>query len=221
MTASPPPSPSARRIPALAFAWLAAALFLAPALAAEASQSAQAPAEDSHASSEPVVVYLVRHAEKADDGTNDPPLSLAGQIRVRVLQDLLADARLTHVHTTDWRRTRDTAEPIAESAGLDVAVYDPRGLDSLARSIRSMPGRHLVVGHSNTTPTLVAALGADPFGAIHEMEYNRLYIVTIPPGAPPAVSLLRFGEPYVEGGDFGLRASRSLPRPESLPRSGN
>lgn len=220
MTVAQPSSRTTRRVPASA-PLLAAALFLAPAWSVQASQGAQASTPDAPAPGQPVVVYLVRHAEKADDGTNDPPLALAGEIRVRILQDLLADARLTHVHTTDWRRTRDTAEPIAQSAGLHLAVYDSGALDSLAHLLRATPGRHLVVGHSNTTPTLVAALGADPFGAIHEMEYNRLYIVTISPGAPAVVSLLRFGEPYVEGRDFGLRASSSLPRPENLPRSGN
>lgn len=223
MTAAQQPSSrSASRISAPAFSLLTAALFLGPAVGVQASQTAQSPPRDSPESGgEPVVVYLVRHAEKADDGSNDPPLALAGQIRVRILQDLLADAGLTHVHTTDWRRTRDTAEPIAQSAGLDLAVYDPRALDSLAHLLRATPGRHLVVGHSNTTPTLVAALGADPFGAIDEMEYNRLYIVTIPPGASPVVSLLRFGEPYVEGSDFGLRASSNLLQPEHLLRPGN
>ncbi|HSG49077.1 MAG TPA: hypothetical protein VLA43_14745, partial [Longimicrobiales bacterium] len=30
---------------------------------------------------DPVVVYLVRHAERAEDGTNDPPISQAGEAR--------------------------------------------------------------------------------------------------------------------------------------------
>ena len=156
----------------------------------------------------PVVVYLVRHAEKADDGTNDPPLAVAGQIRVRILQALLADVVLTHVHTTDWKRTRGTAQPIAEAAGLDPQLYDAGDLAAVAAAIRASPGRHLVVGHSNTTPELTAALGGDPSGPIHEMEYDRLYVVTIQPGHNPLTTLLRFGEPYVEGEDFGLRAGR-------------
>ena len=155
---------------------------------------------------EAVVIYLVRHAERAEDGTNDPPLALAGQIRVQTLLTLLGDVGLTHVHTTDYKRTRDTARPFAERAGLEPSLYDPRDLEALATEIKGMPGRHLVAGHSNTTPQLVAALGGDPSEEIDELEYDRLYIVVIQPGRPALTTLLRFGEPYVEGSDFGLRA---------------
>jgi len=58
-----------------------------------------------------------------------------------------------------------------------------------------MPGRHLVLGHSNTTPQLVEALGGEPGAPIEEMEYDRLYIVTLMDGRTSTV-LLRFGSPY-------------------------
>ena len=157
----------------------------------------------------PVVVYLVRHAERVPDGTDDPRLTLAGEIRARMLLQLLSDARLTHIHTTDWRRTRHTVRPLTERLGMEAIVYDPRELEAFAATLRNTPGRHLVAGHSNTTPMLVAALGGDPFGPIADMEYDRLYIVVITPGHPPVTALLRYGEPYVEGSDFGLRAERS------------
>ena len=199
---------------------LASALVLAPrpAAAVPGSGVQGAPAEaELPRESGPVVVYLVRHAEKADDGTVDPPLTIAGQIRVRVLQALLTDVYLTQVHTTNWRRTQDTARPIAEAAGLQPSVYDPEDLAALASTIRARPGKHFVAGHSNTTPQLVEALGGDPGGPIHEMEYDRLYIVTIPPGSTPLTTLLRFGEPYSGGSDFSLRGQGADP---SGPRGG-
>lgn len=223
MTAAPSRARPHPAVPSLLVSVLLGGLAPAPAAAATSPTPAQTAAAEAAAPDAPVVVYVVRHAEKADDGSDDPPLTVAGRIRVRVLQDLLADARLTHVYTTDWRRTRGTAEPIAESAGLEPVVYDPRTLDSLAQAIRSTPGRHLVVGHSNTTPALVAALGGDPSGPIHEMEYNRLYVVAILPGAGTAavVSLLRFGEPYVQGQDFSLRAATSSAAAKGMPGDGN
>ena len=187
-----------------------------PAFAAGAPVP-QTGTEPDPASQEPVVVYLVRHAEKADDGTDDPPLAIAGRIRVQTLKTLLADVDLTHVHTTDWKRTRDTARPFAEAAGVELAMYDPRELETLAAQIAATPGRHLVAGHSNTTPQLVAALGGDPGGAIDELEYDRLYILVIEPGRETVTTLLRFGEPYVRGRDFGLRAAP----PRRGPRGGS
>lgn len=187
---------------------------------APASVSASLAASPPQSQDSTVIVYLVRHAEKADDGTNDPPLAVAGQIRVRILRVLLADADLTHVHTTDWKRTRETAAPIAEAAGLEPVLYDPRALEDVAAEIGATPGRHLVVGHSDTTPRLTAALGGDPSGSIQELEYDRLYIVTIVPGRPPLTTLLRFGEPFVAGQDFSLRASREPARPTATTTAG-
>lgn len=194
-----------------------AALGSSPNAAFAASPAwSQTPSVTPDGNDEAVVVYLVRHAERAENGTDDPPLSLAGQIRVQQLLGMLADVDLTHVHTTDFKRTRDTARPFAERAGIESAIYDPRELEALASEIVATPGRHLVAGHSNTTPQLVAALGGDPSDPIDELEYDRLYILVIQPGRPAMTTLLRFGEPYVEGQDFGLRAGptalRNSPR---------
>ncbi len=199
-------------------------LLLVPALLSALSATwapcrAQAPPSRPEApDGDAVVVYLVRHAEKSDDGTNDPPLAIAGQIRVQLLLALLGEVELTDVHTTDYRRTRETARPFAQRAGVEPSLYDARDLETLAARIKAKPGRHLVTGHSNTTPQLVSALGGDPSGEIDEMEYDRLYIVSLLPGRRALTTLLRFGEPYGEGVDVGLRADattgdRSLREP--------
>ena len=85
---------------------------------------------------------------------------------------------------------------------LEVEIYDHRRLDALIERLRREGGRHLVVGHSNTTPELVAALGGDPVSPIDEMEYDRLYIVTVTDDGVSTV-LLRFGEPYEEEATTG------------------
>lgn len=145
------------------------------------------------ARAEPTVVFLVRHAERAEDGTSDPPISEDGEARARLLAEMLRDVELTRIHTTDYRRTRATGRPTATAAGLDMEHYDADDLPGFAERLRSMPGRHLVVGHSNTTPQLVEALGGDPSDAIDELEYDRLYIVTLTSDGVSTV-LLRFGD---------------------------
>ncbi len=142
-----------------------------------------------------VVVYLVRHAERAEDGTTDPPISEAGRERASALADILRDAGVTHMHTTDLRRTRQTGAPLAERLGLAFQVYDPKDLPGLAARLRATPGRHLVLGHSNTTPALVAALGGAPGGPIAELEYDRLYVLVITPDGAVTTTLLRYGSP--------------------------
>ena len=157
-------------------------------LAVPASLGAQvaAPAADSA-----VTVVLVRHAERLDDSPNSP-LNDIGRARVERLRTLLADVDFTHVHSTNLTRTLDTARPIAGDDGVELTLYGAGELDELAVAIRATPGRHLVSGHSNTTPRLAEALGGESHGPIDHMEYDRLYIIVIQPGRPAVTTLLRF-----------------------------
>lgn len=144
----------------------------------------------------PVVVVLVRHAERAEDGTNDPPISEAGRARAAILAGIVRDAGITHVHSTDLLRTRQTGAPFVEATGLAVEVYDPSDLPGFAARLRAQPGRHLVLGHSNTTPELVTALGGDAGGPIDDGEFDRLYVLTLPARGPTSTVLLRYGAPF-------------------------
>jgi probable phosphoglycerate mutase len=150
------------------------------------------------AAQDETLIFLVRHAERADDGAmtgqEDPHLSEAGYARAQILAEMLKDVGLTHVHSSDFIRTKETGGPMAEAAGLEIAIYDHRTPDDLAAKLLATPGRHLVVGHSNSTPALVAALGGDPHEAIEHLEYDRLYLVTVGATGIDTV-LLRFGEP--------------------------
>lgn len=145
------------------------------------------------------VIYLVRHAEKAADDPRDPTLTEAGRARARALARTLAEVPLTTVYSTDYRRTRETAAPVARQHGLEVRPYryvpgSPEW-EEFVRSLRTTAGHHLVVGHSNTTPSLVRWLGGDPVSQISEMEYDRLYVVTVAADGTVASSLLRVGPP--------------------------
>jgi len=141
--------------------------------------------------SQATVVYLVRHAEKVDD-SRDPLLSEAGRERAALLADMLRDAGLTHVHSTDLERTRYTAAPVAMRAGLEVRFYDPENLEGFADKLRTTPGRHLVSGHSDTTPKLVRLLGGES-SDIADPEYDRLYVLTLAPDGATSTVLIRFG----------------------------
>lgn len=146
------------------------------------------------------VVYLVRHAEAvypppADD-PGDPPLNEAGRRRAERLAEVLGDAGVTRILSTDLQRTRQTAAPLAERLGLEVELYDPSDLAGLAERLRGLGGRLLVSGHSNTTPELVRLLGGEPGSPIDERtEFDRLYLVLLEPGRPPRTLLLRYGGP--------------------------
>lgn len=139
------------------------------------------------------IIVLVRHAEKSDDDPEDPSLTAAGRRRAEALARLLGRSGVSAVLSTDYRRTRDTAGPLARAAGLEVEIYDARRLEELARELRRRRGLVVVVGHSNTTPELVAHLGGDPGSPIADDEYDRLYVVHPGGEGATATLLLRFG----------------------------
>ncbi len=138
-------------------------------------------------------VFLVRHAEKTAE-KKDPGLTEAGKARAVALADRLEGEGITHIHSSDYIRTRDTAAPLAARLGLEVALYNPRDLPGMATKLKAMPGRHLVVGHSNTTDKLTELLGGDGGTPIVEKtEYDRLYVVTMETGEPVKSYLTRYG----------------------------
>ena len=141
-------------------------------------------------------VFLVRHGEKVDHSKN-PELTEAGKERAVELAHALRSAHIEFVHSSDYIRTRDTAEPTAAFLGVDVELYDPRDLPSLAKRLQETGGRHLIVGHSNSTPSMVELLGGDPGTLIdEESEYDRLYIITQGKSGGVSSTLIRYGEPY-------------------------
>lgn len=142
-------------------------------------------------------IFLVRHAERADAATggnammaNDPPLSEAGRARAESLATMLKDAGVTAIFTTQYQRTRQTAEPLAKALGLTVTVVNAKELATLPARIKAEKGNVLVVGHSNTVPESLTALGIANPPSIAETEFDNLFIVT--GGAKAAMVRLRY-----------------------------
>ena len=147
----------------------------------------------------PLVVFIVRHGEKADLG-KDPELSAAGRKRATVLARILRSAKIEHVHSSDFIRTKDTAVPTATEYGLDVELYDRRDLPALVEKLRRTGGRHLVVGHSVTTLPMVELLGGEPSSTIiEESEFDRLYIVMAGSDGTASSVMMRYGKAYDPG----------------------
>jgi len=144
-------------------------------------------------------VILVRHAEKAATPADDPGLTEAGQARARALAAIARDAGVTAIITTQFARTRETARPAAEALGVTPEVAKAGGAQhaqEVAGFIRAHAGGVvLVVGHSNTIPAIIAALGAPQPPAICDSEYDNIYLVTIPASGQARVIRARYGEP--------------------------
>jgi broad specificity phosphatase PhoE len=142
-------------------------------------------------------IFLVRHAERADAGSpsgaamaNDPELSDAGRARAASLAAILADAQVTAIYTTEYKRTRQTAEPLAAARKLAVTTIKANEPTRLLESLKGATGNVLVVGHSNTVPDILLGLGIRTPVTIKEDEYDNLFILTM--GPEPKLVRLRF-----------------------------
>ena len=162
---------------------------------------------------DPLVIFLVRHAEKTiDNMEKDSHLTEEGYQRAAELARTLADAELAFVHSSDYIRTRNTAAPVADLFELEIELYETSMLLDLADTIKARGGRHLVVGHSNTTPALVEILGGKPgVPIVEETEYDRLYILTIIDDEVNTV-LLRYGESSSSAVNSSIASSLLVPQ---------
>lgn len=139
---------------------------------------------------------VVRHAEKAADPAADPPLTVAGGERANVLAELVKDAGVKAIVSTQFLRTRMTVAPAAARLGLTTEILDARM--SPRATADSLLARHhgqtvLLVGHSNTVPLIVAALGAPQPPDICDAGYDNVFVVTVPAAGPSSVVRLHFG----------------------------
>ena len=86
-----------------------------------------------------------------------------------------------------------THRPIfVERLGLVPRVYAGGDLASVAEWLKVTPGRHLVSGHSNTTPDLARLLGGET-SDIPDHEHDRFYMITLSPTRGATTVLIRFG----------------------------
>ncbi|HUR29508.1 MAG TPA: phosphoglycerate mutase family protein [Planctomycetota bacterium] len=149
----------------------------------------------------PRSVILVRHAEKAADDPRDPTLSDVGKLRAAALLRLLGETRVTHVWTSEFKRTKDTVRAIAEKGKVVPVEFPARDPLGLAARLQALPAGSisLVVGHSNTLPAVAKALGAALSNLaggtdLREDEYDRFVVITLPPeGEACALLELRYG----------------------------
>ena len=141
----------------------------------------------------PPVIFLVRHAERAAISghvPSDTGLSAAGRKRAEDLAKTLKDAQITAIYTTEYKRTRETAAPLAQSLGIRPEVIPGGDLRSLVAKLKAAHGDVLVVGHSNTLPQIISALGISSRVALAESDYDNLFLVAL--GKKPKLIRLHY-----------------------------
>jgi broad specificity phosphatase PhoE len=150
---------------------------------------------------QPLTVVLVRHAEKAAEPADDPPLTADGTARAQALVDVLGDAGVDAIFVSSLIRTGLTAEPLATAEGLtpitvpidenDPQPYVTNLLDQLLSG--HWGDTLLVVSHSHTVPMIADQLGAPATGAIGN-SFDKFFTITVPRWwGTPTIVRARYG----------------------------
>ena len=124
---------------------------------------------------------LVRHAEKADDGTEDPDLKPEGQVRANNLASLISNTPIDAIYATKYQRTKNTVRPLAENRNIPVRMYEPFKEGVIEQMINDHRGGTIVIsGHSNNIPwTANLLIGKESYKDFEELEYGNLFIVSV------------------------------------------
>lgn len=124
---------------------------------------------------------LVRHAEKGNDGTDDPDLKPEGTERAKRLSSLLKNTSIDAVYSTRYKRTKNTVTPLALEKKLEIQIYETVTPDLIDGLINKHNGKTILIGgHSNTVPQLANLLtGKEEYKTFPDTEYGNIFIVSV------------------------------------------
>lgn len=133
-------------------------------------------------------IIFVRNADiDTATASADPPLSTVGHRRAELLADALQDidviAGVDAIYASEFRRTQQTAAPIARRLELDVRIADPYRVEEfMAEVLREHKGEIvLVVTHGDILAPLVEELhGSKNIPVMDDVGDDNIYVVSIP-----------------------------------------
>jgi broad specificity phosphatase PhoE len=133
-----------------------------------------------------MIVVLIRHAERDPSGSD--ALSTSGKKRATLLLRMFREAGVSAIFTSEFNRTKQTAEPLAHALGITPKQV-ASDLNAARSEVLAAGALAIVVGHSDSVPELIAALGGPADIEIKDTEFDRMFVVTISSGS---VSTLAF-----------------------------
>jgi len=119
-------------------------------------------------------LILVRHAEKTTEGF-DPGLTRIGHLRAEFFASWPENMEMKAIWSSDYKRTRDTAAPLAQKLGIEISYYDPRNQQELVKKLKNAEVNAFVVGHSNTIPELASLLCTCEIESMNDQQYDRAF----------------------------------------------
>ena len=125
----------------------------------------------------PGQAFVMRHLQ-ATTG-EDPGLTEAGRRNAQLLANWFKKIdQPGAIFVTRYRRSQETAAPLAAKLRIRPIVYDPSNNDVLIEAVKAKGGNVLIVGHSNTVPDIVERLGGARPAPIQHHEHGDIWRVS-------------------------------------------
>jgi broad specificity phosphatase PhoE len=121
-------------------------------------------------------IYVTRHYD-TPAGERDPDLIPQGKARAQALARWFRGKKLKAIYVSDFKRTRQTAAPLAAERGIVPEVYDPRDTPAIVARARVAKVPVLIVGHSNTVPDIVQQLGGERPADLQHEDFGDVWTV--------------------------------------------
>jgi broad specificity phosphatase PhoE len=136
--------------------------------------------------------YLIRHAEKnrTNPSNKDPELTEIGLKRAQKWASTFKNIKFDKIYVTNYKRTKQTAQPTADTNKVSIEIYNPLNLYSESFKNSTKGKNVLIVGHSNTTPLFAnKIIGENKYPEIDDSNNSNLYIVTVSENSKTSVLL--------------------------------
>jgi broad specificity phosphatase PhoE len=118
--------------------------------------------------------FVMRHLH-TPQGERDPDLTAQGRAAAERLVQMFVRERPAIIYVSSFKRSQQTAAPLAARLGLTPIVYDPADTPALVARVRAGPWPVLIVGHSNTVPDIVQQLGGARPGDLTHPDFGDLW----------------------------------------------
>lgn len=124
-------------------------------------------------------VILVPHAERLNS-TDTTSLSAEGFARAATLSRVVGSARIEKIFVSEKKRTQQTAQHLSAAIGVTPEEVPGNEIARIVDSVSANAGKTiLIVGHSDTVPQIIEALGYSPAPVITPSEFDNMFVVTI------------------------------------------
>lgn len=124
----------------------------------------------------PPIVYVMRHLD-TPEGQVDPDLTEQGAARAQTLVKWFSTKPLTAIFASNYKRTIQTAAPVAYARGVPIYLYNPADTRALVARVKAQTGAVLIVGHSNTVPGIVEQFGGPRPAPLAHSDFGDIWTV--------------------------------------------